>query len=88
MTQATIQAAATELGVPLTTLRSAIERGEIPTYQATILGVGRVVELDDVRAWAAVERRPGRRPTKPKPTISVKALTPLKSRRIRQSAGK
>ena len=88
MPHATIQAAANACNVPLTTLRSAIARGEIATYQATILGVGRVVLLDDVRAWAAIERKPGRRPTKPRPTISVKALQPLKSRRIRQSAGK
>lgn len=87
MPHATIQAAANACNVPLTTLRSAIERGEIPTHQATILGVGRVVDIEVVRAWAAVERRPGRRPKKPKPTKAVRARNPARARTVKCNTG-
>ena len=52
-------------GIARTTLQSAVERGELPVV-VTGCGVS-LVTLADVRAWARVERRPGRKP---------KSLTP------------
>lgn len=53
--------AATLCGVPRGTLRSGIDRGELPVYH-TACGLP-LVSLGDVRRWAKVERKPGRKPS-------------------------
>ena len=54
----TVAAVAAITETPRSTIRSAIERGEIRTKN--LAGGTVVVSVEQVRAWKQVERRPGR----------------------------